>query len=89
MKTPIIAIANYVFNGLKEAAVTINEKKVSEAYITVSTEKKCVIGSSSNCREEDPHNPEIISRMKVDWSFRPVDDITTRFNDPLVLPILK
>ena len=36
----MIAIANYVFNGLREDAISIANGKVSEAYIEVLSDKE-------------------------------------------------
>lgn len=40
MKTPIIAISNYVFNGLRQDAVSISDGAISEAFVSVSTDKE-------------------------------------------------
>ena len=36
----MIAISNYVFNGLREDAVSINNGTVSEARIKITTDKE-------------------------------------------------
>lgn len=40
VKTPMIAISNYVFNGLHEDAISINNGAVSEAYVKITTDKE-------------------------------------------------
>lgn len=40
VKTPMIAISNYVFNGLHEDAVSINNGVISEAYVKITTDKE-------------------------------------------------
>ena len=40
LKTPLIALSNYVFNGLREDAVNINNGVVSEAYVEVLTDRE-------------------------------------------------
>ena len=40
VKTPMIAISNYVFNGLREDAININNGVVSEAYVKISTDRE-------------------------------------------------
>lgn len=40
IKTPVIAISNYLFNGLREDALSIANGKVSEAYISISTDRE-------------------------------------------------
>lgn len=39
LKTPLVAIANYVFNGLREESISINHGEVSEGCITILGEK--------------------------------------------------
>ena len=40
IKTPVIAISNYLFNGLREDALSIANGKVREAYISISTDRE-------------------------------------------------
>ena len=40
IKTPVIATSNYLFNGLREDALSIANGKVSEAYISISTDRE-------------------------------------------------
>lgn len=40
VKTPIIAIANYVFNGLREDAIMINNGTVNEGYVQICTDRE-------------------------------------------------
>ena len=40
IKTPVIAISNYLFNGLREDALSFANGKVSEAYISISTDRE-------------------------------------------------
>lgn len=40
LKTPLIALSNYVFNGLREDAVNINNGVVSEAHVEVLTDRE-------------------------------------------------
>lgn len=40
VKTPIIAISNYVFNGLRQDAVSISDGAISEAFVSVFTDKE-------------------------------------------------
>ena len=40
VKTPLIAISNYLFNGLREEAISISHGVVSEGYVTVSTDRE-------------------------------------------------
>ena len=40
VKTPMIAISNYVFNGLREDAININNFVVSEAYVMIYTDRE-------------------------------------------------
>ena len=40
VKTPLIAISNYLFNGLREEAISISHGIVSEGYVTVSTDRE-------------------------------------------------
>ena len=40
VKTPLIAISNYLFNGLREDSISISNGLVSEAYVSVSTDRE-------------------------------------------------
>lgn len=40
VKTPIIAIANYVFNGLREDAIMINNGTINEGYVQICTDRE-------------------------------------------------
>lgn len=40
VKTPLIAISNYLFNGLREEAISISHGVVSEGCVTVSTDRE-------------------------------------------------
>ena len=49
IKTPLIAISNYLFNGLREEAISISHGVVSEGCVTISTDreysqKNCLLG---------------------------------------------
>lgn len=79
VKTPIIAISNYVFNGLRQDAVSISDGAISEAFVSVSTDKE----------EPNPSDPEIISRMHLDWSFRPVTSVESQFPEPFYPSLLR
>ena len=86
--TPIIAISNYLFNGLREDALSIADGKVSEAYISISTDREYALSTFLMYREPDKLDPEIISRMKVDWSYKPIDDLEKHYSEEYLLPIL-
>ncbi|KAK8794170.1 hypothetical protein JH06_0410 [Blastocystis sp. subtype 4] len=79
IKTPVIAISNYLFNGLREDALSIANGKVSEAYISISTDRE----------EPDKLDPEIISRMKVDWSYKPIEELDKHYSEEYLLPIIR
>ena len=40
-------------------------------------------------REEDKSDPDIISRMKVEWSYKPIENLEEHFQDADLLAIVK
>ncbi len=40
-------------------------------------------------REEDKSDPDIISRMKVEWSYKPIEKLEEHFQDADLLAIVK
>ena len=89
VKTPMIAISNYVFNGLHEDAISINNGTVSEAYVKITTDKELFYSLWLMRREEDKSDPDIISRMKVEWSYKPIEKLEEHFQDADLLAIVK
>lgn len=87
--TPIIAISNYLFNGLREDAVSIADGVVSEACISISTDREYESITLLMHRESDKLDPEIISRMKVDWSYKPIEDLEKHYSEDYLLPIIR
>lgn len=78
LKTPLVAIANYVFNGLREESISINHGEVSEGCITILGEKGATF-----------EDPDIINRMKLEWSYRPIADLADHFSDPSLLSLVE
>lgn len=85
----MIAISNYVFNGLREDAVSINNGMVSEACIKITTDKEWACGIAIIRREEDKTDPDIISRMRIEWSYKPIKKLEDYFKDEDLLAIVK
>lgn len=73
VETPMIAIANYVFNGLREQSISINNGIVSEGCIKIMADPNI---SATNI--------DIISRMKLEWSYKPIQDLDAHFPDPVL-----
>ena len=44
---------------------------------------------SPSRREPNPSDPEIISRMHLDWSFRPVTSVESQFPEPFYPSLLR
>lgn len=40
-------------------------------------------------REPDKLDPEIISRMKVDWSYKPIEELDKHYSEEYLLPIIR
>ena len=85
----MIAISNYVFNGLREDAVSINNGVVSEACIKITTDKEWTCDIAIIRREEDRTDPDIISRMRIEWSYKPIEKLEDHFKDEDLLAIVK
>lgn len=88
MKTPLIAISNYVFNGLREDAIMINNGAVSEGFVKVSTDRESCSFFVLICREKDKVDPEIISRMSIEWSYKPIESIRDHYREDYLYPII-
>lgn len=52
VQTPIIAISNYVFNGLRQDAFSLSDGAISEAFVSVSTDKECPLSPFLTQRAE-------------------------------------
>lgn len=88
IKTPIIALSNYVFNGLREDAVNINNGTVSEAFVEVLTDRQYMFLLLLMCRETDPTDPEIINRMILQWSYKPIANLAEHYQESYLKPII-
>lgn len=84
VETPIIAIANYVFNGLREQSISINNGTVSEGCIKILADPKYIHHASCLMSSVSATDVNIISRMKLEWSYKPIQDIDSHFPDPVL-----
>lgn len=39
-------------------------------------------------REQDKLDPEIISRMTIDWSYKPIESISNHYQEDYLIPII-
>jgi len=63
VKNPIVVIANYFFDSIPQDAFFVQEGKLQEGLVTVS----------SYHQEPDLHDPEILSRLEISYDTRPVE----------------
>jgi tetratricopeptide (TPR) repeat protein len=62
LKNPIVVIANYLFDSIPQDAFLVTGGELFETLVTLTTPKK----------EKDPHDPEILSRVKMSYDYNPV-----------------
>lgn len=80
----MIAIANYVFNGLREQSISINNGIVSEGCIKIMADPKYFPPPPPIMSSVSATNVDIISRMKLEWSYKPIQDLDAHFPDPVL-----
>lgn len=80
----MIAIANYVFNGLREQSISINNGVVSEGCIKFMADPKYFFILIVIMPSISATNIDIISRMKLEWSYKPIQDLDAHFPDPVL-----
>mmetsp|Transcript_27315 Transcript_27315/g.48293 ORF Transcript_27315/g.48293 Transcript_27315/m.48293 type:complete len:577 (+) Transcript_27315:113-1843(+) len=60
LKNPMVLVANYIFDTLRHEAFRINDGKLQEALITVTSERDA---------EPDLNDPGLIKRFRPKWSY--------------------
>ena len=61
-RAPVIAIANYVLDSLRQDAFRIVNGRLEEGLVALY---------STAAEEPAPHSPDVIARMRCVWSWRP------------------
>ena len=81
IKTPLICISNYVYNGLVEDLYSINNKKVQEGYAFVETDRQ----------EINKHDPSIINRMRINYIYKDItpEQINELYEDKDIIKTLE
>mmetsp|Transcript_3042 Transcript_3042/g.4527 ORF Transcript_3042/g.4527 Transcript_3042/m.4527 type:complete len:565 (+) Transcript_3042:19-1713(+) len=60
IKNPMVLVANYIFDTLRHEAFRINDGKLQEALITVTSDREV---------EPDLNDPGLIQRFRPKWSY--------------------
>ena len=93
IKTPLICISNYVYNGLVEDLYSINNKKVQEGYAFVETDRQYVscVDFIQRCREINKHDPSIINRMRINYIYKDItpEQINELYEDKDIIKTLE
>lgn len=75
---PIVVVSNYIFDTLKNDAFRVAEGELQQALCTVISSKA----------EPEPTHPDVISRIRCHWDYRPVTPESV-YEDPHLRNVLR
>lgn len=84
LHNPIVVVANYLFDSLKQAAMRFQRDHVEVVNCEVISDRPYILNIIS---EVDSSNPDIINHMNCEWLYE--DSDLDYFNDDILKEVLK